>query len=65
MFFQKIKKRFGLWPTKSEVSTLTSADTSALTVQSTNVETQRIDGPNFKPFSMVQVIRSGKARLIC
>ena len=51
MFSQKIKKGFGL----SEVSTLTSADASGLTVQSTNAGTHKIDNPTFKPFSKVQM----------
>ena len=44
MFFQKIKKRFGL----SEVSTLTPADASGSTAQSTNTGTHKIDGSTFK-----------------
>ena len=48
MFFQKIKKRFGLWLTKSEVSTLTPTDASGPTVWSTNAETHKIDGFTFK-----------------
>ena len=51
MFFQKIKKRFGL----SKVTTLTLADESRLKVQSTDARAHKIDGPNFKPFSRVQV----------
>ena len=42
--FQKIKKGFGL----SEVNTLTSADTSSPTIQSTNAETHKINGFTFK-----------------
>ena len=56
MFFRKIKKRFGL----SEVSTLTSADASGLTVQSTNAGNYKIDRSTLKPFSMVQAIISGE-----
>ena len=48
---KKIKKGFGL----SEVSTLTPADASGLTVRSTDVGTHKIDGPILKPFSRVQV----------
>ena len=51
MFSQRIKKGFGL----SEVSTLTPADASGLTVRSTDAGTHKIDGPTFKPFSKVQV----------
>ena len=51
MFFQKIKKRFGL----SKVNTLTSADASGLTVWSTNAGNHKIDGSTFKLFSRVQV----------
>ena len=57
-------KRFGLWPTKSEVSTLTPADALGLTVQLTDAETYKIDGPTLKPFSRVQVEdKLKKARL--
>ena len=51
MFSQRIKKGFGL----SEVSTLTPADASGLTVRSTDAGTHKIDGSTFKPFSRVQV----------
>ena len=51
MFFQKIKKRFGL----SEVSILTSADVSGLTVWLTNTGNYKINGSTLKPFSRVQV----------
>ena len=59
MFFWKIKKRFEL----SEVSTLTLADASGLTVQSTDAGNHKIDGSTLKLFSMVQAIRSGKKGL--
>ena len=49
MFSQKIKKRFGLWSTGSEVSTLTPADASGPTVQSTNAGTHKIVDPTLKP----------------
>ena len=39
----------------SEVSTLTPADTSGLTVWSTDAGTHKIDGPKLKPFSRVEV----------
>ena len=48
MFFQKFKKRFGLWSTGSEVSILTSADALGPKVWSTNAGTQKIDGFTFK-----------------
>ena len=51
MFFQKIKKRFGL----SEIGILTLADGSGLTVSSTNAKTHKIDGPTLKPFNRVQL----------
>ena len=44
MLFQRIKKGFGL----SEVSTLTPADASGLTVRSTNAKTHKIDSFTFK-----------------
>ena len=47
----------------SEVNALTPADASDLTVQSINIGTHKIDGSTLKPFSRVQAIRSGKARL--
>ena len=59
MLSQKIKKGFG----PSEVSTLTPADASGLTVWTTNTGTHKIDGSTLKPFSMIQAIRSGEARL--
>ena len=49
IFFQKIKKKFGLWSTGSEISTLTLADVSGLTVWSTNVGSHKIDGLTLKP----------------
>ena len=61
-------KRFGLWPTGSEVSTRTPADVSKLgfTVWSTNARTYKTDGPILKPFSRVQVEDKLKeARLFC
>ena len=58
MFFRKIKNRFRLWSTSSEINTLTSADASGLTIWSANVGTHKIDGATLKPFSMVQAIRS-------
>ena len=54
---KKIKKSFGLWSSKSKVGTLTPADTSGLTVQSTDAETHKIDDSTVKLFSMVQAIR--------
>ena len=51
MLSQIIKEGFGL----NKVSILTPADTSGLTIWSTNIETHKIDGSTFKPFSMVQV----------
>ena len=48
MFFQKIKKKFGLWSTRSEVSTLTPADASSPTIWSTDAGTHKIDGFIFK-----------------
>ena len=46
MFFQKIEKKFGLWPTGSEVSTPTPANTLKLgfMVWSTDARTYKIDG---------------------
>ena len=55
---KKIKKSFGLWLPKSEVSILISADASGLTIRSTDVKTHKIDGSTLKPFSMVQAIKS-------
>ena len=55
MFFQKIKKRFELWSTRSKVSTLTPADTLGLTVGSIDAGTHKIDGPTLKPFSRIPV----------
>ena len=55
IFFWDIKKSFEFWSPESEVSTLTPADASGLTVQSTNVGTHKIDGPILKLFSRVQV----------
>ena len=49
MFSKRIKKGSGL----SEVSTLTPADTSGLTVRSTDAGTHKIDGLILKPFSRV------------
>ena len=70
MFSQRIKKGFGL----SEVSTLTPADASGLTVRSTDAGTHKIDGFTFKNDrwlvrtfglhqNMVQAIRSGEKGL--
>ena len=63
MFFQKIKKKFELWSTGSEVSTLILADASGPMVWSTDAGIHKIDGSTLKPFSMVQAIRSGKKSL--
>ena len=48
MFFWKIKKRFGLWLTKIEVSTLTLTDASGPTVWLTDIGIHKIDGFTFK-----------------
>ena len=48
MFIWKIKKRVGLWSTRSEVNTLTPADTSGLTVWATDAGTHKIDGSTLK-----------------
>ena len=48
---------------RSEVNILTLADTSGFMVQSTNIRTYKIDGPIFKPFSMIYAMKSNKARL--
>ena len=46
-------QEFGLWPTESEVSTLTLADALVLTVWSTDAGTHKIDGLILKLFIMV------------
>ena len=55
IFFRKIQKRFELWSTGSEVSTLTPVDASGLTVCSTNAGTHKIDGPTLKSFRRVEI----------
>ena len=62
MFSQKIKKGFEL----SEVSILTPADASGLTVRSTDAGTHKINGFNFKNEDgcMVQAIKSGEKDLL-
>ena len=64
MYFQKIKKSFGLWLPVSNVSTLTPPDASGLTIWSTDAGTHKIDGTTLKPLVGSRwKIRSGKARL--
>ena len=55
MFFQKIKKRFRLWLTRKNVSTLTPADALGLTISSIDAGIHIIDGPIFNLFNRVHV----------